>query len=163
MKTVTNHAVNEKAVNAIVQLSQKGGGYVEERDVERIMRRFSIGQTGYGPAPASVSPADRREAVSALVECLQSKPSLEEWDGSVDEVISRYLPELFDSPQDEHALSELAFIVFSAAQGLHGENEPLLTPEQREFYADLRFKYDAETGKLWITDGFGRQVNATIQ
>jgi hypothetical protein len=164
MKTVTNEAVNQDAVNALVELTRKGGGYVELKDVDEIMRRFGIG----GAATASVEPADRRDAVSSLVECLQAKPSLEEWDATVDEVITDYLPQLFESPQDEHGLSELAFIIFSAAvaiEGVHGENVPMpgLTPEQREFYVDLRFRYDAETGKLWISDGLGRPVNPTIQ
>jgi hypothetical protein len=164
MKTVTNEAVNQDAVNALVELTRKGGGYVELKDVDEIMRRFGIG----GATHLSVSPADRCVAVSALIECLQAKPSLEGWNETVGEVISRCLPELFDSPQDEHGLSELSFIIFSAAlavEGLHARNEPMpdLTPEQREFYVDLRFRYDAETGKLWISDGLGRPVNTTIQ
>jgi hypothetical protein len=189
----------EKAVNAIVKLNQKGGGYIEEKDFDRIMRRYcpvsatkpnTVKQInaaleaadvqlailyevqkrlGIPASPqASVSPADRCVAVSALAECLQSKRSLEEWDAAANVVVSRYLPQLFDNPKDEHALSELSFLIFSAAlaiEGLRGKNEPMpdLTPEQREFYVDLRFRYDAETGKLWISDGLGRPVNTTIQ
>jgi hypothetical protein len=64
MKTVTNNAINQDAVNALVELSRKGGGYFEREDVEQIMRRFGIG----GAGPASVSPADRREAVASRIQ-----------------------------------------------------------------------------------------------